>query len=245
VQWILADQVQADPLQAMGVDSSRIAFMGPGVDCSPQTESTRALARLALAENNRLLSVEPNEPLVICPNSGKLSATIELIDAWRWVRQSFPAGRLWLIGDRPEAPKLWEQIRFRELGDEVLMPGCFDDWSDLIKAADLMALPDSTSTPPYAALLAMQSGLPLLALCSEEFPEHWLRDGANGYTYSPGDPRRIARRLIEVFEQKSARAAVVEGARDFVRAQYDWATILPRFEQLVVGLVKRRKKVRS
>lgn len=245
VQWIVADRVQAHPLQAIGVDSSRIAVMGQGVDCRPQTETTRALARLALAENNRLLSVESSEPLIICLNSWKLSATIEWIDAWRWVRQAFPAGRLWLIGDRPENANLWEHIRHRELGNEVLMPGCFDDWTDLLKAADLMIVPESTLTPPYAALLAMQSGLPLLVPSSEEFPEPWLRDGANGFTYSPGDPRRSARRLIEVLEQKSTRAAVADGARDFVRAHYDLATIVPRFEQLAAGLMKRRKKVRS
>ncbi len=244
VRWIVAHPAQTDQLLSFGVDVARVGVFEPCFDGTTLVETTRAEARQALAENQRVLAIQANEPLIVCAGSwDSAKGAIELVEAWRWVRQSFPCGKLWIIGDGAEASKIWDHVRYRHLENEIVMVGWFDDWSDLVRAADLLVQTEMSLAPPFPALAAMWHGLPILGATTDRSTDRWLRDGDNGFEYSPSDPRQLAKRTIDILEQQSIREAVVQRARILVQAQHDLATAISRFEQVACRLANRREKV--
>ncbi len=246
VSWIVAHASQADQLQSFGVDPAHVGVFEPCFDGSTLVETTRTEARQALAEHQRALAVEPNEPLVVCAGSwDSARGAIELVEAWRWVRQSFPRGKLWILGDGAEASKIWDHVRHRHLENEIVMAGWFDDWSDLVRAADLLVQTEPSLAPPFIAMAAMWNVLPVLGATTDRSASRWLRDGVNGFEYSPNEPQQLAQRTIEILEQQSIREAVSQRAQMIVRADHDLATAISRFEKLACQLAKRREKVQS
>jgi glycosyltransferase involved in cell wall biosynthesis len=245
IQWIMAHVAQVDLLRRLGIESSRLSLIEPGIDCRGDSPLTRTVARAALAENHRMLSVDFSEPLVISPAFCDLPAgTLELLEAWRLVRKSYPRGRLWLLGDAPPSSEIWARLRNIGLENEVVAVGWFDNWNDISRAADLLVLPNANLAPPYPALVAMRDGLPILVAKGGPAPS-WSRDGDLALEYMPGDPRRLAHRIKEILEHAGYREAVAASAKKYVRAQHDLANVVRQFESLAASLIQRREKVRS
>ena len=244
--WIVPEAARADQIRAAGGDPQRVIVLGPSIDCSPDAEVSRAVARSALADNHPTLLVDPSEPLVVSLGFWNAApGVIELVDAWHWVRQAFPCSKLWLIGSGIEIHKIADHVRLRQLSNEVIMAGCFDDLNDVLRAADLLIQTDASVAPPFATLAAMRHGLPVLANTSGRSANDWLRDGENGFAYSPGEPQQLAHRVIDLLEQLAAREAVADSAYRIVLQQYDLEPMALRLEQLGRDLVEHREKVQS
>ncbi len=244
--WIVTDIRYADQLREAGANPASVRVLGPSIDCAPHPELPRATARSAIADNHPTLSVAPNESLVVSIGNWNTSRGAgELIDAWRWVRESFPSSRLWLIGNGSEIHKIGEQIRLRQLSNEVIVAGCFDEWSDVLRAADLLIQTEPAVEPPFATLAAMRYGLAVLANRGDRSMGAWLRVNENGFGYLPGDPRRLAQQIVDILERRAERETIAGSARQFVVQRHNLEQAAICLEQLGRDLVEHREKVQS
>lgn len=243
--WIVHQAPLTEQLCGAGADPQRVVVLGPPIDCSSQPTVTRSDARAALADNHPTLVVPPNEPLVVSFGEWDSSrGACEWVDAWRWVRQSFPCAKLWLIGNGTEILKIADHIRHRQLVGDVILTGAFDDWGDVLSAADLLIQTESGAFPSLAALAAMQRGLPVMV--NEEKPaSNWASDLGVGFGYVSGDSRKIAHQVIEILEQPAAREAKLARAKQLVMDRHDLANFAARLERLARDLVEHREQVQS
>jgi glycosyltransferase involved in cell wall biosynthesis len=88
------------------------------------------------------------------------SGWIDLLTAWRHLRREDPRAQLVLVGDGVQARALWGRIHDWHLQGNVVMPGCFDDLTELLQAADFYVHPlrgDLTCPLLARALAAGQS----------------------------------------------------------------------------------------
>jgi len=159
-----------DEISQAGFDETRIQAIPNGVELAPSsmTESSRLAqklqARRELGEANRDLAIHPTDPLAVYV--GALHPSRRLLDVVRAFRHVVEADRnagLWLIGDGPQRESLYREIVDRGLHHNILMPGCFDDVSEILQAADLYLSPSDETSAPHAMLQAMSHGLPVIA----------------------------------------------------------------------------------
>lgn len=150
-------------LAANGFQPERVHFLPDCLDghaISNQTDTSRDVAREVLADLNPLLNFDRNQPIVLCGMPMlKDAGWFDLLNAWQRVRRALPRAQLVLAGDGPHARSIWNHINSHNLQGSIIMPGWFDDWSDLILAADVYVHPASSPIACPFLLRAMASGV--------------------------------------------------------------------------------------
>lgn len=102
----------------------------------------QANSRSALGDAHPILRIDPAQPLVVtgAPMDGD-GGVCDLVRAWRIVLESFPKGKLWILGDGPRSRKVWDTVSEQDLIYTAIMPGYFDDLGEIFRAADLYVHP--------------------------------------------------------------------------------------------------------
>ena len=107
-----------------------------------RTLARQSAARNALSDAHPVLSIETDQPLVVCAAPlNQDGGVLDLVRAWPSVLHQFPKARLWILGDGPSGKMIWETINDLDLVYSVIMPGFFDDLSEVLLAADLYVHP--------------------------------------------------------------------------------------------------------
>ena len=133
------------------------------------SETNKKLARQALSLAHPVLQIEPNQPLVISFSPfERRSGLDQLVKIWPEVLRRLPESKLWLVGDGPEASKVWQTIVSLDLAHSVVMPGYFDNMLDLFDAADLYIHPSAPEASIDGLLRAISGGLPFLTTAADE-----------------------------------------------------------------------------
>jgi len=144
----------------------RIHHIPNGVALAPnlRRSDSIALARQTLAQNNPDFTAHADHQVSVY--TGRLTRNkglFELLDAWRIVVNQNPYCQLWLIGEGPDREALYDRIRELELIGHVLMPGAFDDVSDLLLAANTFILPSYMEGLSLSLLEAMANHVHVIA----------------------------------------------------------------------------------
>jgi glycosyltransferase involved in cell wall biosynthesis len=243
--WSLVHRAYADGLRTVTAQEEPITIWEPGIALRTPNVN-RTVCRAALAEHHPELAIAPNEPLVLAVGAWRAaSSAVEIVEAWRWVCQPYRLSKLWLIGEGPELPRAVEHARQRQMDHQVIAAGWFDDWSDLIDAADLFVAADPSLAPSYPMLAALRSGLPVVLPIADPSQRQWMRDAEIGIEYAPGNPQALGRRIAETLADPSRRAAVAARGRTAVAAYHDLDDSLEQFERTAHELVGRRERVRT
>lgn len=154
-----------EELIAAGYPRQRIHLCQTGVGLFPErTLQKQQAARNALADANPALML-PSGALV-----GLFMGTITaakqldfLVDAWEQMLPQFPQAYLWIAGDGPERDALARLVSRKKLSGRIVLPGTFDDVSDLLMAADVVVQPTTEAGLSTSLLEAMAAGLPVVA----------------------------------------------------------------------------------
>lgn len=106
----------------------------------------QANSRALLGDAHPILRIESAQPLVVtgAPMNGE-GGICDLIRAWQVVLESFPRGKLWILGDGPRARKVWDAISDLDMVYSAIMTGYFDDLGEIFQAADLYVHPMRTA----------------------------------------------------------------------------------------------------
>jgi glycosyltransferase involved in cell wall biosynthesis len=157
-------------------------------------------------------------------------------------RLSPPASppRLALVGDGDLRPAL--EARARELGiaDRVLFLGVRSDVPDLMRAADLLALPSLHEGFGLVLAEAMACALPVVGSDTGPVPEI-VENGRSGILFPPGDAAALAAALARLIDSPGLRAALGAQGRERAVAEFSFATMIGRLESLYERIAAGRR----
>lgn len=95
------------------------------------------------------------------------------------------------------------------------------------RQADLFVMPGTAELQSLATLEAMASGLPVVAADAMALP-HLVRDGENGYRYSPGRPDHLAERMQRLLTDADLRCRMGR-ASAAIAGRHDLGDTVQRF----------------
>lgn len=207
-----------DELLESDFEKDRVRFVANGVEVM-DSSIDKTDARLSLADAHPILQVDTGEPLVIYTGRlDKEKGLFDLIDAWKIVGQTFPNGRLWLIGEGPDGRAIWERIRNQQLSYQVILPGSFDEVTDLLAAADAFVLPSYQEGMSLSLLEAMAANVPVVAT---DIPGNRdLIQEDNGLLCKTHDPESLASAILDALKRQAPAKQRAENARRFVSENY-------------------------
>ncbi len=160
------------------------------------SNANRLGIRAALSFAHPVLKIEPDQPLAVsCVRMSVGCGLSELVQSWPQVLARFPAARLWLMGDGPQAGAIWQQIIRLDLAHSVIMPGFFDELEDLLIAADMYVHPCQEIQSGEGLLRAMAVGTPVIAT-ADDWTASFLNSGNNGLLVPAGDSACLADSMI-------------------------------------------------
>lgn len=115
--------------------------------------------------------------------------------------------RLVVVGEGPWRERLEKRAREGVLAGSVEFRGQVDRQAlaDLMRAADVVAVPSRRESLGLIALEARATGTPVVAAAVGGLPEH-VEPGVSGELYDPGDPRRLRDALVRVLHAPEAYA---------------------------------------
>ncbi len=200
----------------------------------------REAARGAIAEVNSDLKTHSETKVVVFLGRLKESnGLMSLLDAWRAVLRVRPKARLWLIGDGPLRDALGEKIVDLEIRSTVLMPGSFDEVSELLSAADALVCPTSEPGLPLVLLEATAACLPVVAIDTPAIRACCATAGENALLVPPDDAAELGRAILRLLDYPPPRHAVLAASRSVGRG-YDSHRMVEEHLNLFRRLVDRR-----
>jgi glycosyltransferase involved in cell wall biosynthesis len=105
------------------------------------------------------------------------------------------------------------------LGTRIRFLGARRDLGNLLQACDIFAMPSLWEGLPLSMVLAMGSGLPVVATRVAGIPEV-VRDGETGLLVPPGDSAALGAALAQLTTDAALRLRVGSAARHFVRPRF-------------------------
>ncbi|TLM74154.1 glycosyltransferase [Pseudarthrobacter sp. NamB4] len=141
-----------------------------------------------------------------------------------------------IVGGGEVRPALEELVRRLGLGDRVQFLGLASD-EELRKSyirADLFCMPGTAELQSLVTLEAMSASTPVVLADAMALP-HLVRDGGNGYLFTPNDSDDLAKKITQILELPAdQRAAMGQVSRQMVEPHSIQGT-LQTFEDLYRG----------
>ena len=231
-----SDDIAAE-LQAAEFNPQQIHRIDNGVPVPDLDQlPNSAESRRALADGNRDLQVKPNAPVVLY--TGRLheaKGLFDLVRAWPQVLKRWPQARLWMVGEGPAGPALWDLAKELHLQGALFLPGAYDEVVDLLIAADLFVLPSYHEGMSISLLEAMASGTPVVASdisANRKLVQH----REHGLLFRPGSVEGLAAAMIRQIEHAAQARDWAAQARRRVETSFSLEQMvrehLSLFEQL-------------
>lgn len=202
-------QKTADELERRSPDCGGKIQIVPDLTNTAQpdqrTPARKNAARNALSDAHPVLSIETDQPLAICAAPlGNDGGVLDLVRAWPAVLERHPRARLWIIGDGHSGETVWEEINELGLVYSVIMPGFFDDLSEVLLAADVYVHPLRHAGYDSRLIEAILSGICCVASPASE-QEGLIRNGETGVIADPGQTAVFSNALIDTLCQSNLR----------------------------------------
>ena len=150
----------------------------------------------------------------------------ELLAAMRDV----PEATLWVVGERLPTDRgedLAPMFAGSGLGPRLRLLGYREDVADLLRAADIFALPSHTEAMPMSVIEAMLSGLPVVA-SDIPGPREQVVPDETGLLVPARDPVALAAALRRLATDAALRASLGAAGCERARALYDEARVVAR-----------------
>ena len=219
-------------------DAAKLRRLAPGVD------SRRFRPGCGGARVRRRLGISSEAPVaVVVGRVVKRKGQDMLLRAWPLVLARHPDARLLIVGDGPDLGLCRRIIRNRHLGRSVIVntrlsyagdPAALPAWVD---AADVFVLPSRDRMGRGEGLgivfiEAASCGKPVLVGRSGGASDT-VADGETGFLVDGQDPRDIARRIIQLFDDRGLRDRMGQAGRAMAVRDWQWNDIASRAAALV------------
>jgi L-malate glycosyltransferase len=237
-------------------DATARAFCGPfsfkgkvttiynGTDLSrfplKSAESLRLRSEMGIPEDAFLVCAVGQ----ICARKGLL----ELVKAFEQIAARTPgmhlaiAGRVVFVHEEKYFKTLLRAVAEPGILERVHFTGELGDVSGLLQAADLLVL--NSVEEPFGLVLveAMSSGTPVLATRVGGIPEI-VTDQQNGWLIEKADTPGLARKLLELSQNKSLLERVAQCARDETCARFSLEKFQSRLQEFYAELMPPQETI--
>ncbi len=227
----VADAVRRDWVGARNLDTYRIIY--PAFGGAKSTGKSREQR-------------DPGAPVIgVVARLSEEKRHVDLLDAMKRVRESFPRARLLVVGDGPLAGRLQGYARKIGLSDAVEFAGYRKEVFDELARMDLFVLPSRTEGLSVAIVEAMASGLPVVASDVGGISEV-VEDGRTGLLVPPFQPNKLAGALISILGDPVKARLMGERGRQIVEERFHFRNFVQAHERMYRELSeKSAEKARS
>ena len=204
-----------------------LPFESPPVELASQT-----VARQAIGESHGMLMIHPDQPLLVCgaPLNGD-KGMLDLVQAWKIVLRQAPTAKLWIISQGMRSRKVWDAIVSKQMVDSIIMPGQFDSFSDVFRAADAYVHPLRSSAGCSMLTRAMMANLcPIVTQPIATALD--LDDGLHANVATPSNPENLASVILKTIHNQAQRTKIGLAASDLAfRHFHSSQTIQPFLDE--------------
>ena len=205
-------------LQTAGLPTEKLVIVREGIlpPDQPDTAFTsRTVARQAVCNAHGMLTINPEQPLLVC---GALmdgdKGMLDLVQAWKIVLRKIPAAKLWITSQGTRSRKIWDAITSKNMIDSVIMPGQFDSYNDVFRAADAYLHPLRGSFGCSMLTRAMMSNL--CPIVTEPVATALgLTNNQQAITAAAGNPENLASVIVQTIRNPIERLQIGLAAADW------------------------------
>ena len=218
-QWT-ADRVSSHP--SMKTASVRVVPVGIAIDEEhKRTLAGQSSSRVAISDAHPVLMIEAAQSLVVCgsPLNGD-KGMLDLIDAWPRVLVRFPMAKLWILGDGKNGREVWDRLLDRHVVNSVIMPGSFDDLTNLFQAADVYVHPLRSDESCGFLTRALAHGVCSVITASRS-TDSVVENNVTGLVVQAESPRAMADAMILALSNSDLRERLGRAALKSARSAYD------------------------
>ena len=183
------------------------------------------------------LSLHPDEPIV--GSVGRLDRVKgydQLVEASVLVLQERPGAWFVVAGDGDERRTLENQAHRLGVAGRWRFLGWQEDLEPLYHSFDLSVLPSRNEGMGRAAVEAMACGRPVVATAVGGVPSV-VKDGVTGLLVPPEDPKALARAILQLLEDETARRRMGEAGPQWVRERFSCQAMLDGIERVYSRLL--------
>ena len=210
-------------LQTAGLPAQKLAIVPEGIlppDQPNAAFASQSVARQDIGSSHGMLIVDPEQPLLVC---GALmdgdKGMLDLVQAWKIVLQKIPAAKLWIISQGPRSRKVWDAIASKNMIDSIIMPGQFDSYDDVFRAADAYLHPLRGSIGCSMLTRAMMSNLcPIVT--EPTATAFGLTNNHQANTAAAGNPENLASVIVQTIQNPIERIQVGLAAADWAMKRF-------------------------
>lgn len=170
---------------------------------------------------------------------GRLSrekAFDRLIEGFSTVREDYPRAGLLIVGEGRLRNQLEILARSHGLGENVLMPGYFDNVPALMMSSSALVIPSRTEGLPIALLESMALRLPIIASAVGAMPQA-LDNGAGGWLIEEANSQKVAEALRACLRDLSQTEKKVQRARHKVEEAYSSSAMAAAYSDIYQRMV--------
>ena len=205
-------------LLTAGLPAQKLAIVPEGIlppDQPAKAFASQAVARQAVSSSHGMLTINPEQPLLVC---GALmdgdKGMLDLVQAWKLVLRKIPAAKLWIVSQGSSSRKVWDAIASKKLIDSIIMPGQFDSYEDVFRAADAYLHPLRGSFGCSMLTRAMMSNLcPIVT--EPTATALGLTNNRQANTAAAGNPENLANVIVQTIQNPIERIQVGLAAADW------------------------------
>lgn len=230
---LVESQSTAETLQSLSTLSpDRIQAVPDGIEigsCYDRSIARQTASRIAISNAHPMLMIDPTQPLVVCgsPLTGD-EGLLDLIEAWQRVADRFPRARLWILGDGHKSRDVWEKILENNLVNSAIMPGSFDDLSDVFHAADVYVHPLRSDQVCGIMTRALAAGV-CPVVTSTQATYRTVEHEVSGIVVGSRSPSDLADTLIRTLDDQDLRCRLGRAAWQSASKSFDSAPLLTHF----------------
>lgn len=126
----------------------------------------------------------------------------QAIQAFALAAEKNPEIKFFIVGEGPERTKLEALARRLGIKEKVIFTGFLRGYklTRALQASEMFVTASQSENMPISILEAMACGLPIIAVSALGIPEI-VKNGVNGFLSVPGQPKEMARNILELFEK--------------------------------------------
>ena len=159
-----------------------------------------------------------------------------VLEAFARLLQRHPDWQLLFVGDGPLRAEMTAWVSRRELDHRIQIAGWRPDVPELLKTADLLALPSLWEGMPNIVLEAMAAGLPVV-VSRVEGTEELIRDGETGLLVAPGSIIELERQIEAILVDAELSNRLKNAAKQAVQTTFTMDRMVSAYEQLYLWLI--------
>ena len=200
------------------------------IEVIPNFVDTNIYKRVEIPHIRNQFAPNGEKILMHVSNFRPVKRVLDVVKIFAEVLAYHPA-KLIFAGDGPDRSEAEKLCRDLSICSHVKFLGQQDCLNEILSVADIFLLPSQSESFGLSALEAMSCGVPVIGSNIGGIPEV-VSHGETGYVAELGDVQRMAKYVIELFDNNKKWKIFSENARQRAIEKFDIKDIVPRYLEI-------------